>query len=74
MRLSATNSTINFDANLDWGTPMDLIVFFRPGLAPSNNPALNPLGGRSSPVDAARARLRHFVDDMMQRRFVDGGP
>src|SRR5260370_35183338 len=70
----ATNSTVDqlfSDANLDWRDAERIrfvLDFLTEGLAPSNNPVLNPLGWKAlidtGGLSAVRG-LRHFVDAMM---------
>jgi polyhydroxyalkanoate synthase len=70
----ATNNTVDqlfSDANLDWRDAERIrfvLDFLTEGLAPSNNPVLNPLGWKAlidtGGLSAVRG-LRHFVDDMM---------
>jgi polyhydroxyalkanoate synthase len=70
----ATNNTVNqlfSDADLDWRDAERIrfvLDFLTEGLAPSNNPALSPLGWKAlidtGGLSAVRG-LRHFVDDMV---------
>jgi polyhydroxyalkanoate synthase len=70
----ATTDTVNqlfSDANLDWRDAERirfLLDVLTEGLAPSNNPILNPLGWKAlidTGGQSAFRGMRHFVDDML---------